>query len=410
MALTFVATVYTALLTVIDIWLSERMYCTGADSIVVKSPIENVREKGMLAIHCQVWNLDNDEVITITRKLGEDITTLSYDDHVQPDVEDRIFLAVRRMSGGSIVSFLTIYDVTRADEGEYFCKVISTDTIAEVARESVVIKVQYLPSELICNPNQAQRIQAGTLVTLNCTSQSGYPPVRMAWGRTGSSILERRYTVQNQNGVVFSELSFVASKYDNGAVFLCSVTSPAYPSITETCHAGPFTVITDPNSETDVNTNKPAEKDPYIHNREDKDRDDRYVIHNNPTITSISAVNKCKQTCPALNKPMKFWVITTVIGTSIAFVFLIVGVYFALKLYRMGASTKKGTERNGVPLYPLTDGVYEKVDCRNDNSSIMYMTLEKLRKPSNLLVSRELGVPDHVMEGTYSGTPTAYVT
>ena len=386
------------------------MYATAADSIVVKSPIQHVREGGMLAIHCQVWNLEKDEIITLTRKSGSNSETLSYGDHVQPSVEERVFLAVRRMSGGSMVSFLTIYNVDRhVDEGEYFCKVLSTgDTIREVAKGSVDIQVQYFPLDPnpICSSNQPLEVNAGTLVVLNCTSQAGYPTVRMTWGRTGSNIkLANGQIAITRNGVVFNELRFVATKEHSSAMFLCSMTSPAFPAQTKTCHVGPFLVYGDQsNTYEDINMDKPARTSSYI-DRDEKE-DDLYVIHENPTVTSISSSTKCKQACTSITKTMRFWVMATIVAATISFIFLVIGVYFALKLCRVSESTKRNAMRPRVPLHQLTEEVYEKLDCKPENSSMMYMTLEKLRKPDHLTV-RDHRI-EHV-EGTYSGTPTAYV-
>ena len=97
--------------------------------IKVTAPINPVREDAMISIHCQIWNKVEGQEVTMSRKLKGAARSqrLSWDEKVQNDDDDRIFLAERRLTDGSVVYFLSIIEVTQSDEGTYFCKIVYTE-------------------------------------------------------------------------------------------------------------------------------------------------------------------------------------------------------------------------------------------------------------------------------------------
>ena len=80
---------------------------TYSDVIVATSPVNPVKEQGLLTIHCQVRNLDDNHQVTITRRVGDRIQQISVDEDVLGNaVDERVFLAVRQLLDGSTVYFL----------------------------------------------------------------------------------------------------------------------------------------------------------------------------------------------------------------------------------------------------------------------------------------------------------------
>ena len=367
-------------------------------SVEVTTPLRHVREGGMMGIHCQVTNLRVEYMITISRQLtGSDSPeTLSYDDNIQPDVDDRVFLAVKRIPNGAVVYFLTIVDVDTSDEGEYFCKVLSTvGTVAEIAADSVTIPIQHFPTDpnpTCYSAKQSLEVVAGTLVVLNCTSDAGYPPVKLTWGKTGdptplSSGSNHQQDTVVQDGVVFRELRFKVSANGAGAIFLCSLSSPAFPGQVKTCHVGPFKVLPNPGGD-----NNQVPSTSTIHQDSSPDEDQR-----RPTVPSKvpAATDRCKLKCSSMqNTTTQYWIISAVLAVTILLVFLTVTTCLALRLRTMG----RDRPPPGPPMvyrYPqLREGVYEALEGIGGKSQggggdggnmQMYMTLDKLHKTGGKL-------------------------
>ena len=225
-------------------------FATLAGSIMAEttvkstSPVNPLKQEGILSLHCQVFNLQKGQEVSIFYQGNNQRKRLSLNDNVvDPDEEQRIFLAVRQLDGGSFVYFLSIITATISDAGKYSCTIM--DTASEiptlVASDSDDINVQYFPADIypMCNPNKQIRVHAGRTVSLNCSSQMGYPSVSLIWTREGETLSSTLHTGENR---VDSMLHFKPKLEDNRVIFVCTAQSEAFPDRTSSCHVGPITV------------------------------------------------------------------------------------------------------------------------------------------------------------------------
>ena len=369
----------------------------------------------MLSIHCQIWNLEKGQKVALQRFMRGETTLISVDETIQSSVDSRFFLAQRRLSTGQMVFFLSIIEVTREkDEGEYTCKVINSDlTPVSGASESVEAKVQFFPSEPSpeCFPQQAGKVKSGTRISFNCTSVDGNPPVEITWQKTGSKeILPAAYE-GHENGIVYSRLELVASKKYNEAVFICMISSSAFPDIkARTCTIGPLTVIPDPLNpepdeqgldDNDKEQTKPGGKSEYPVSIPGKDENG-----NNNNVDSLSPAD-CSEVCSSLDSPAFYWIIATVVAAILALLFLIIGIVIAIKLCHMPNNHHNNNMMDQSIYRQPLEGLYERLEYgREDlrNPDRMYMALHGLRKPDNLVVQTNIPVE---IEGNYTRTPTA---
>ncbi len=68
----------------------------------------------------------------------------------------------------------------------------------------------------------------------------GWKRTHGTWDATIRNITEQKGMRQN---IVFSQITFVTSPSDSGAVFICEVSSIWFPDLSETCYAGPLIVL-----------------------------------------------------------------------------------------------------------------------------------------------------------------------
>ena len=334
--------------------------------VTTTSPVNPVKKDGILSLHCQVFNIQEGQEVSIFYQDKNARKRLSLNDKVvDPDEEQRIFLAVRRLDGGSFVYFLSILTATIADAGKYSCTIMDTTNVMPtlISSDSVDINVQYFPADYpICNPDKQIRVHAGRTVSLNCSSEMGYPHVSLTWTKEGETLQSTSHNSENR---VDSILYFVPKLEHNGAIFVCTAQSEAFPDRTRTCHVGPITVY-------GVNTgviNTPLL--PIDTNKHKTDVINTDIRLDEPDWTSVA--EKCADSCPLLKSSVFYWIVSTTIACVFAFVFLFVGIVLLIKYNRMSGNISRETY---LARKPVSEDVYEKMEyIVNDRK--MYMTLAK---------------------------------
>ena len=372
----------------------------------VTGSVNPVKTGGILSIHCQIWNLVDGYQVTISRQLdGESKSDqISWNEDVLPSVEDRVFLALRQIGDGSVVYFLSIIDVTEEDKGIYRCKVINTaDTFAEIAADYVSIDILFFPSESfpVCDHPQNMDVYAGDDVTLNCSSNAGNPIVALTWKRTKTGTIPKSTQI-TQNGVTFSVLNLQPSLEDSETMYICHMSSNAFPELLKSCHVGPIKVsppaITPESNRNDVLV--PRVTPPLIHpnlagSEATSSSTDVHQQHT-PRLGESSS-SKCEDMCSMLNSPVLYWILATSVAGFSAFIFFIIGITLLVKVYRLSDPHRMR------PIYSCaTEDIYVDLDGRRDENRV-YMTLEKPAKA--IVVANDRIEP----EGTYTPytrTPT----
>ena len=337
-------------------------------TVTSTSPVNPVKQEGILSLHCQVFNLQDGQEVSIFYQSNKQRKRLSLNDNVvDPDEEQRLFLAVRQLDGGSFVYFLSIIAATVSDAGKYSCTIMDTasDEIPTlVSSDSVNINVQYFPADIypICNPDKQIRVHVGRTVSLNCSSEMGYPSVSLAWTREGEKLSSTPHTGENR---VDSIIHFKPRLEDNGAIFVCTAQSEAFPDRTRPCHVGPITVYGVDTG--DMNT-------PLLPMGTNEHKTD--VTNTNTRLDEPDWPNvaeKCSNSCSPLKSSVLYWIVSTSIACVFAFVFLFVGIILLIKYNRMSGNINRETY---LARKPVSEDVYEKMEyIVNDRK--MYMTLAK---------------------------------
>ena len=360
-------------------------------------PVSPVKEIGMLSLKCQVFELEESHQISISRKVGGSRTEiLSMDGHIQGGVDDRFFLATRRLAEGSVVHFLSVINVEREDEGEYFCtifKLSDEGSMITITRDASTVEVSYFPKDVypMCSQSPGPYIQGNT-VTLNCTSEDSNQLVDIKWKRTNRAqeIIDTTEQVHN-DGFTYSVHQFRLQLADNQAVFLCEITHPMFPDTVQTCHIGPLNVLPNPLADFDESNYPLPTRTP-----ESENKDDNWVKSLDNIGGGIAEkAGNCKDVCDSISSGVSYWVIATVGACALAIFFLFIGIILAVKLHR------RLHHHNILPPSSYHDDIYSEIHSRMDSNRV-YMTLAKIDNPVNQGTQ-----PNWKLEGNYTGTPIA---
>ncbi len=351
------------------------------DTIVsLTAPVNPVEEGGVIGIHCQVTNLkDGQEEVSIL-KLGKFPKRLSLDDKILAD-DENIFIAKRQLDDGSLVFFLSLIDVKKDSVGDYRCRVSHTVTADVVAYQDVKVDVMYFPGETdpICNTNMKSLVVAeGTEIRLNCSSQLALPTVNIAWKKPGATNDNNLKTIEQniEDGRKSSILTIRPKVSDSGSVYLCEITSRAFPNKLQTCHIGPITVQSNVNPRFISTAGK------------------THVPEGTQDSTSVTAVSvitsdqECSDICATYTPQRLYWVIATAGATLIALVFFILVMILCIKYHNLEDSNHNGYT---YPRYPM-EKIYSEVESRRVDDRV-YMSLVKLKKNNDSNCLQEM-TPD----------------
>ena len=324
--------------------------------VVATAPVNPVDEHGILSLHCQVWKITDIHEVTIFRTpQGGETQRLSVNENVLTNVDERIYLGVRKSMDGSTIYFLSIMGATRIDMGEYICKVfrVSGATVVEVAAGSVNITSTYFPSDPMCSSNGPLTAYAGSLLTLNCTSEAGNPHISIQWTRTDSPTpIKAEQLVEGK--IVYKQLSLHLTPQDSNAIFFCRVTSRAYPNKVATCHIGPITVIGNNNGlDNEPTSSEIATKEPVS----------QVSVE---IVTKSSVKSRCLKSCSPTKSNLFYWILATTITGFLAVFFLILGIYLLIRYYYLSNEDKRQRQ----------DKIYSEVDA----DQMVYMSLQKRMK------------------------------
>ena len=347
----------------------------------ISTPVNPVDEAGILSVHCKVWDLGTDYHVIISN----DKRMISMGETILEPAEDRFFLAVRQFSDGSIVYFLSIIDVTRSDMGAYFCKVVdSTDNkFITLGAESVQLDVAYFPSvtDPVCQPEREIEIHEGSVLTLNCSSEATIPLVDIQWTRTTSVDDPLTMDTTQDNARVYGTHRFVVTRKHNRAVFVCKITSVAFPDRLQTCHVGPLNVVYSGRGDALVpgSDNQPDGGLTYdIPNMDELIPD---VVISKPAVNNLE--ESCSELCPLDESSVLFWITSTIVTGFVALLFVIFAVVLCVKYWNhqqpMYTRPKYVVPHTGMT---TMEEIYVDLEGRQRQNSV-YMTLGKSQNPKN---------------------------
>ena len=382
-----------------------RLRLVSSVGISLTAPINPVEEGNMLSIHCQVQQLKiSEHVVEMSRNVTGLNDRVSLDTKMMVDDDDeRFFLAQRRLQDNSMVYFLSIIEITRdTDEGVYHCIIREKDSLAEIKRESVTVSFKYFPTDIypICYPSDYDSgeitMTAGQKMTINCTSELGNPDIEIVWLKNDDPLESTKST---ENGHSTLQLTFTTSMDDDGAIYVCRITSVAFPDELRNCHVGPFKILPDPNdakkppSADTGNTNNKVEHTPReitVAPKVGKSSNNK----NGPTYITT----ECSEVC---DENILYWIIATIIAGTLAIVFCIVGIIIFVRYRRRRKEEHKKRENSRNSHYQNREAIYAEVDTRppeggtpggsgggDNNDNKLYMALDKSSYISTIDTSR----------------------
>ncbi len=351
--------------------------------VSVTAPVNPVKEGTFFAVHCQVWDLRNDQRVVISREVDGESIALFWGGNAA-EVGQREYLAVRTLGDGSIVYFLSVTDVSQSDRGNYSCKIIgTTGSFSELSVTSVFIDIMHFPHD--GNPQcemsegTSTTVLAGTRMTFNCTSQDGVPPINTRWVRMGRNRILNGVQTRDSHRVT-NILTITASSRDDGIVYLCEISSVAFPTLRKSCHIGPLKVLgytQDGDADGDDKDDDGTEENTDIGNRTPKVDN---VVDKLPKDVFVKG-RDCTEKCSIMKSSASRWVIATIVASALALIFIVVGVALLLRYYHLttydnnyggGGDDSGFTQQVCIP----REQVYSELERKRGDYRV-YMALER---------------------------------
>ena len=185
-----------------------------------------------------------------------------------------------------------------------------------------------------------------------------------------------------------SVLEFKATANDNGVMFLCEISSTAFPMENpKSCPVGPLVVTQ--NGQVIKSTPSKMPDSPRV-----------FTTINSkaiPTKPIRQTPKSCLNRCSTLDGPLFYWVIATLFAGITALILLIVIIIFSVKLYKRTIE-EEHTVSTFITRYP-TEDAYEKLEYKRNNNKT-YMELQR-----NCL-QKDVMSMDVESQGQYVVTPS----
>ena len=355
---------------------------------LIDTPIEG----GILAIQCEIWNIQDGYDVTIVRTVDGQIERIASDDTIvlSSSIASRVFLAIRPFPDGSNVYFLTITDVLSTDGVEYGCTVSIMSGIGVyelLGRDSTHIKIYSFPGkgnplcESVPNVNDVV-YNEHDVVELFCSSETGIPDVELKWlklGFTGDFV----QTSSKKDNRVYTKLDIQANIAFTNTVFVCEMTSPAFPDRKRSCHIGPITI-----SQSNNDASRELSR-----------------ITVNPKIPMIDFDSKestfpsddCTDICTS-SQVVFYLTVSTAAASLLCVLFFITTTLMCCKYHQTSRQVRQRNRYVPTPPSQVSDPVYVSLERRNTSERV-YMTLEDPNNPDGKVL-----LPKEVFDEFYNRT------
>ena len=223
------------------------LHKTVATTVEVTVPVYPVTVGGVLAIQCEIQDIEKNHKMKMFRVINGQIEELTTDLRYISDVlGQRYFVTKRTTPGRKMVYFMTIVDMSTLDAGEYLCRVYAASgrDFIQVAEGSIDVEIYFLPNNIYpqCQsaPAVTNDMDENVQLRATCISAEGAPAVELRW--IDNLNQEVSYQDKNVDDTVTSEINLRTSMLLDGTIFTCEMRSPGFPDIVRTCQVGPITI------------------------------------------------------------------------------------------------------------------------------------------------------------------------
>ena len=344
--------------------------------VTISSPTKPVVVGGILAISCQVWNIQDDYTVHIVRVLESRTEQITNGEYITPTAESlNAFPTKRTFLGGSTVYFLTIIGVSNNDQGEYLCKVFDMSSYTVITEDSMQIDIYSYPSNTypLCTsiPDQTTTFRVRDTLNLKCISEKGVPTIRMKWmnNKIARYIGDRNRTDGN---LVHSEAIIRIDESLQGAVFSCEISSTGFPDWKRTCSIGPITVSLDNfvQRNSGITTNVAG----------NNEGSNKHADILKPRLTGTCT------SCSPNDDMLQFYLTIATIGTGfLAMIFLTLTIILCYKYHHISSVSRREPTRVLTPQQSI-EPVYVSLQRRSVKADREYMTLEDPNNPENKIL------------------------
>ena len=363
------------------------IYCSSArdqTTVEVTSPYRPITVGGILAISCEIRNMQAGCTVSFFREFNGDTEQISEDDtYFSSSLSQRVFISKRATSASTNIYFMTLVDVSHGDQGEYTCSVssIKNRRLGEIAANSVTLEILSFPrkSYPVCQsiPNM-MRVNIGTKLRFVCTSERTSPLVELQWSTSNKDVSSSIDDMNNKE-IISSEITVMMEHLHNGATFVCKMTSSGFPERQRSCFVGPFTVI----SRANENGNTVIDS----RGRESSNKQSRDTNRDSDPILSEGCDDSCS---PEDTNTVLYLAAGTMGATILMLTFLTTTIILCCKYCKIAGEVRV-TQRN-IPCSDGSEPVYVSLQRRPEpERSSMYMSVEDPNNPGNkVLMPREL--------------------
>ena len=376
---------------VICLFVWSKLFILGASTTVeVTAPINSVSVGDILAIQCQIWNIQNGDDVTIIHVFNggsERITTGS--NIVDSSVKERVFLSIRSFpDDGSVVYFITLIDVSESDKGEYGCSISRLSGVipVQVTHDTVIVQTKHYPdkSQPTCtsNPNK-EILTEGSRVEFTCSAYKTFPIVNLRWRLIPSYQYIAPVRNSSEGEYVFSKVIIVATKAHEGAELECEMTSQGFPDRKQYCRIGPLSILKSRDnsvSETSLVTMFSGGSS----------------VTTKP-VTDFGAEECMKTSCKSSSFTAFIVTLSTFATCILTVVFLITTIVMCCKYHNISAEVNRESGHQYIQSR-ASDPMYVSLQRRRDQEQV-YMTLEDPNNPEGKVL-----LPKEVFDQFYNRT------
>ncbi len=309
---------------------------------------------GILVVQCRVWNIRTSDKVNFFHYVNGQPEQITLDNHyAETSIGDRSYLAKRTFTDGSRIFFLTVVDIKQSDEGKYVCKVYSWSDITDIEEDSFDIRMHSFPNKVypVCQSTPSiDSVTIGDRLLLKCTSERTFPLVTLTWSSSSDSSIVHNTRNTTSYSVVSFETSLVLQQSHNGAVFVCTMTSPGFPQRERSCIIGPLNIIHESrNGVLDANPVAGVEQSKHG--------------------SSIKG-DVCNSSCTTGDKfTLLYWAVALVSTTILMLIFLTTTIIWCCKYHAISNEVTPPVERRSVTYTSgdVVDPVYVSLQRRTEH-------------------------------------------